>query len=301
MGSGIDPKVDYAFKRVFGSPENNRVLKHLLNAILSGSWPTIESVEVLNPFSLKNAENARLVILDIKAIDERGAEYLIEMQMSLQGPLAERLVYYAAKSFSQQLAQGDDYTELRPVIVICFLNDVLFPLTDDYHGCYELREATSHALFSRHWQIHLVELPKFHRLVEQIEGDIERWTYFLQHGEELEAADLPPTLSIPEIAQAAGTLTMISQTENERELYEARLKFQRDESARLKHARSEGLAEGELREGRKTLLRLGRTRFGQVPQAVSVIVEGINDLHRLHALFDHALDAPDWKSLFPEC
>ncbi len=36
MGTGIDPKVDYAFKRVFGSEENRNVLLHLLRSC--GHW-----------------------------------------------------------------------------------------------------------------------------------------------------------------------------------------------------------------------------------------------------------------------
>ncbi len=34
MGTGIDPKVDYAFKRVFGSEENRNVLLHLIRAMI---------------------------------------------------------------------------------------------------------------------------------------------------------------------------------------------------------------------------------------------------------------------------
>ena len=36
-GSGIDSKVDYAFKRVFGSEDSRDVLWHLLNAVVQGS------------------------------------------------------------------------------------------------------------------------------------------------------------------------------------------------------------------------------------------------------------------------
>ena len=304
MGSGIDPKVDYAFKRVFGSPENNGVLKHLLNAVLRGSWPTIESVEVRNPFSLKDAHDERLTILDIKARDGSGAEYLIEMQLMLPKALPERIVYYTAKAYSQQLTEGGRYRQLRPVITVCFLNAVLFPKVADYHGRYELREVTRHTPLTNHWQIHIVELPKFHTHVEQLRGDIERWTYFLQHGNELDEKSLPPTLAIPEIAQATGTLTMISQVENEREQYEARRKFQMDQASELEDAllrgREEGREEGRVIEARKTLLKVAGSRFNGVPDGVATTVEGIDDLNQLHDLLDKALDATDWTTLFPD-
>lgn len=54
MVPGIDPKVDYAFKRLFGLERNRTLLIHLLHAILQ---PTPEerivTLEILNPFSDK--------------------------------------------------------------------------------------------------------------------------------------------------------------------------------------------------------------------------------------------------------
>ena len=52
METGIDPKVDYAFKRVFAGSESADILPNLLNAVLM--WPSdkqVTSVEILNPFS----------------------------------------------------------------------------------------------------------------------------------------------------------------------------------------------------------------------------------------------------------
>ena len=47
-----------------------------------------------------------------------------------------------------------------------------------------------------------------------------------------------------EIAEAAGVLEMISQTPEQRLLYNARLKFQRDEESRLLEARENGIQVG---------------------------------------------------------
>ena len=50
---------------------------------------------------------------------------------------------------------------------------------------------------------------------------------------------------------------MISQTPEQRVLYDARLKFQRDEEARLRKAREDGIQEGEAR-GRQEGVIVGR-------------------------------------------
>ena len=68
-----------------------------------------------------------------------------------------------------------------------------------------------------------------------------------------------------ELAEAAGVLEMISQTPEQLLLYNARLKFQRDEEARLRKAeedgRLEGFREGEMigeARGEARGLKLGR-------------------------------------------
>jgi hypothetical protein len=69
----VDPKVDYAFKRVFGMERNRDILIHLLNAILARALGRpIVSIEILNPFSSKDALDDKLSILDIKARDQSG-------------------------------------------------------------------------------------------------------------------------------------------------------------------------------------------------------------------------------------
>lgn len=48
MPLGIDPKVDFAFKLVFGNPDHTRITIHFLNAVLNFPRP-ITHVEILNP------------------------------------------------------------------------------------------------------------------------------------------------------------------------------------------------------------------------------------------------------------
>jgi hypothetical protein len=56
MVPGIDPKIDYAFKRVFGREQNKPLLIHLLNAVLQPPPAgRVVSLEILNPFNEKEA------------------------------------------------------------------------------------------------------------------------------------------------------------------------------------------------------------------------------------------------------
>lgn len=63
----INPRVDFAFKLIFGNEQNKDILISLLNAILEDyqSYP-IESIEILNPLGCKEYSKDKLTILDIK-------------------------------------------------------------------------------------------------------------------------------------------------------------------------------------------------------------------------------------------
>lgn len=82
MPLGIKPTVDFAFKKIFGSPENSPALLGLLNAILDLQHP-IESVEVLNPFNYQEFAENKLIVLDVCCRDSAGRLLNVEMQVSV--------------------------------------------------------------------------------------------------------------------------------------------------------------------------------------------------------------------------
>jgi hypothetical protein len=60
----------------------------------------------------------------------------------------------------------------------------------------------------------------------------------------------------------------------------------------------EGRAEGEVKALQRTLLRLGRQRFGEPGAAVTATVEAIHDRERLERLTDGLLQVSTWQELF---
>src|SRR5436309_13823256 len=136
---GIDPKVDYAFKHLFGREANRPILIDLVDSILHPApGHHIRDLELLNPFNPKEALDDKLYILDIKARDQSGRQFNIEMQMLAFRYYEKRILYYASKLHQQQLHEGDDYLKLQPTISISFLDHVLFPNISDYHLCFRL-------------------------------------------------------------------------------------------------------------------------------------------------------------------
>jgi predicted transposase/invertase (TIGR01784 family) len=234
MIPGIDPRVDYAFKKVFGSESNIALLRSLLEAVLKPRPDErITDLEIRNPFNEKDNLDDKLSILDIKVRDQRGQQYNVEMQMVGSRVYPQRIVYYWSRLHGEQLHSGDDYRMLQPTISISFLDSVLFPRVPDYHLDFRLRSSQHPELiFSPHLAIHLLELPKFRLKAEELANPLEQWTYFLVHGNDLDKDDLPAALRDTPVRQAMEVLTMITQSELERDRYEARLKWERDQRAR---------------------------------------------------------------------
>ena len=46
----INPKTDFAFKKIFGSEQNPEILISFLNSLLYGGQPRITSLEIINPY-----------------------------------------------------------------------------------------------------------------------------------------------------------------------------------------------------------------------------------------------------------
>jgi predicted transposase/invertase (TIGR01784 family) len=193
----------------------------------------------------------KLSILDVKARDQSGRQFNVEMQLLASRYFRQRVPYYWARLHQSQLQEGQDYRVLRPTLSICFVNTPLFPEVPAYHLVFELRERDHQLLFTDDLAVHILELPKFTRSAAELTTPLDVWLYFLRYGERLDTAALPAALAaVEEVRRAMGELQMIAQSDLERERYEARLKLQRDISTALAEARDEGLEQG-LEQGRK--------------------------------------------------
>ncbi len=262
MPLGIDPKVDFAFKVMLGSPEHPAVTIHFLNAILRLESPVTE-VTILNPtHEKKDRPDDKIVVLDILAQDSLGRRFNVEMQTTRPVDLPRRLLYYNCLSYARQIGEGQYYTDLRPVLSICVLDEIIFARAayPRYHHSFRLRCDQEDLVFSNDFEFHTLELPKFTPSSDNI-GILpaeEKWLYLLRYAETMDAVQLAALLVDPQYQEAIGVLDMISKNPEDRQFYEARLKFLRDQHSQIEAAkqavqdareegREEGLQRGELR------------------------------------------------------
>jgi predicted transposase/invertase (TIGR01784 family) len=248
----------------------------------------IRDLELLNPFSPKAALDDKLSILDIKARDQQGRQFNVEMQMLAFRYYEKRILYYWARLHQQQLHEGQDYLEIRPTISISFLDHVLFPQVREYHLHFRLLERTAHFPLTDDLEFHLLELPKFTKSATELATGLDTWLYFLRHAEKIDPEALPAALEQPLVRRALEELKVLSQTDLERERYEARRKAQLDYNTGLKVARMEGREEGQqegLARGQKIGIIHLCERLLQRPETPTEHLAGLSldDLTRLAA------------------
>ena len=234
-----------------------RITIHFLNSILD-QQVRINQVLLRNPIQDKETEDDKLSILDIVAIDEQGRTFIIEMQTSLPAGLGQRLTYYTAWEYVDQLSEGDNYSLLRPTISICVMTRPMFPLVSELHLDFRLRDESG-LVMTNDLQVHLLQLSNLTVIADNVKGasPIEQWAFFLKNGENLTMNDIPRLFIDEVFREAGGVLETISRTPEQRRHYEARLKFERDEAARLEQARNEGIELG-IEKGKERGSLLGQ-------------------------------------------
>ena len=182
---------DFFIRYFFGLKGDEDLLLSFINAIMIDSnFATFKSVEIINPFNLSEKANNKESIVDLKAITEDGIIVIIEIQTYSTKNFFERTLYYWSKNYSNILKKGEDYPELKPVISINLIDDILFDKNDKrMHTCYLLKEKNTNEILTDHIQLHYVEIPKFDEKAD-IKRELKNWILFLKSNKEEDMSQL---------------------------------------------------------------------------------------------------------------
>jgi predicted transposase/invertase (TIGR01784 family) len=191
----INPKTDFAFKKIFGSPGSHGILRSFLNGLIYDGADKIASLTIVDPYSIPRLEGMKDSYLDVRAILHDGQHVIIEMQVLNIPGMEKRVLYNAAKEFSNQLVKGDDYRLLNPVIALTLTDFIMFPeLEGQVISRFVLTEKNGLISYP-HGDVELVfvELPKFGRGLNELRGLTDEWLFFVDSAAKLDA--VPAQLS----------------------------------------------------------------------------------------------------------
>ncbi len=240
----INPKTDYAFKKIFGSDQSHDILISFLNALLYDGNDTIKAIEILNPYLAPRIRGIKDTYLDVKATINDSKTVIIEMQiLNIEG-FEKRILYNAAKAYSTQLHVGEGYTDLEPVIALTITDFDMFPELNQLLSRFILKEKTyltDYPIFDI--ELVFVELPKFDKNLEQLETLTDKWLYFLKTARKLEI--VPPIMdAVPAIKKAFAIANQANLTRDELDDLEHQEIYIQDQRNALKKAERIGMEQG---------------------------------------------------------
>lgn len=238
----LDVKTDYAFKKVFGSAESKPILISFLNALIAfPKGREVTDLVIVDPYQIPMLQGMKETYVDVKAKLADGREVIIEMQVLNVKGFEQRILYNAAKSYSRQLQEGEDYALLNPVIALTLTDFTLF---EGKAVCsrFLLLEKERFIQYRDDIELIFFELPKFTKDERQLETIQDKWLYFVQNAGHLSL--VPKALDEAPIREAFAIANTAALTPEELEQQERRHDFIRLQRGAQKKAFDEGQALG---------------------------------------------------------
>jgi predicted transposase/invertase (TIGR01784 family) len=256
----ISPFTDYGFKKLFGEEASKKLLISFLNDLL----PIRD--KIVNLTFKKNEQQGDIVIsrkavYDIFCEDEKGSQFIVEMQNAKQLYFKDRAIYYSTFPIRDQAQKGDWDFKLEAVYCVGLLgfqfekqNVEKENLENQYINNVQLKNQNNKVFYDKLTFI-FIELPKYNKKESELETHFDKWLYFLKN---LESFDKIPDILKEEIFEEAFKVAEIAKFTSEELLeYEESLKSYRDNINVIETAKEEGREEGReegKEEERKQLI-----------------------------------------------
>lgn len=284
----VDVKNDVAFHKIFGNANKTVSLISFLNAVLfqDGSNRVV-SVTVENPYLYPPVPQGKTSILDVKATDQDGRKFIVELQVADQLGFAKRVQYYVAREYANQIKRGDDYPKLRPTYLIGIL-DFDFTQNPHYFSTHQTVDTETGENLLRDVKYYFIELKKFNKQDIELDNDLDKWIYFLKNAENLKL--IPANVSDEGLLTAYQDADEQTWTKAERDAYDdfgiyltgiaqrELLLLQRGEQKGKQEGKQEGLREGlqkgleeGLQKGLEEGLQEGRKKGEQEKEASMIL------------------------------
>ena len=188
---------DAGFKAILAAPRNEEILRQLINLILPEDRQVVKIEEYedremdgFTPFS----KSARV---DVRCRDIHGRTFIVEMQRKMHDSFIQRCIWYGAKAYGKDLAPGAEYSDLKPVYVIAFLEEMLphdderLWDTDNFISCYQMTEKRTGEFAPDAIFCTFVELGRFKKEPALLESTLEKTCYVFKNSERWDDGAVP--------------------------------------------------------------------------------------------------------------
>ena len=281
----INPKIDFAFKKIFGSSDSKDILINFLNAILYEAKPVIEDLEIIDSQPEAQTLATQDTHLDVKATINGGRIALVEIQLINVPSFGNRVLYNAAKSYSQQLTGKERYERLKTVISLKIADFEMFENQPEFMSRFVFQEKEQQfECPDTEIELVFIELPKFSKELAELETTAEQWIYFLENTSTLETVP-EPLSAVPELQKAFRIASEENFTEEElNELHKQELWIE-DQQIAIEIAREQVTKTAQL----SLILRQLVRRLGTIQPETENCIRQLG-VEQLEELGDAVLD-----------
>ena len=243
--SYLDPKNDLTFKKVFGQHPNLCI--SLLNSLLplpGGEY--VEEIEYMSSELVPELPLGKTSIVDVCCKDNKGRQFIVEMQMFWTDSFQYRVVFNASKAFVRQLGRGKQYKSLQPVYSLNLVNENYTQDANEFYHHYKIVNIQNTNEQLKGLEFVFIELKKFQPQNVKERKMMVLWLRYLTEindGTKVVSKDLTDSL---EIGQALDIIKESAFTEEEIRWYDKYWDIISTERTYLSDSKIEGLIEGKI-------------------------------------------------------
>ena len=234
---------DEVFKLVFGRESTKDVMIEFLNQVILDR--KILDLEFIDKEMHPIERDAKGTVYDMFCKTDDGSKIIVEVQRRKQPFYPERALYYSTFQIQRQVEAGAEYYDFLPVYVVSILDFVMDddPQSNAVRTAYRLYEDNSHKLLTDRVTFIFIELPKFTKTVEELDGNILEGMYFcFKNMTELESR--PEVLDHHVFTKIFDVTELYNMDQDTRDKVLDNMTTERDLKNQMIYAREEGREEG---------------------------------------------------------
>jgi predicted transposase/invertase (TIGR01784 family) len=219
MSRYINPYTDFGFKKLFGEEASKDLLADFLNTLLPERHQ-IHTLEFRNPELLGASAADRRAVFDIYCENDKGEQFIVEMQKAEQENFKDRSLYYVSHPIRAQGKKGKKWKfNLKTVYFIGIL-DFIYDKDDPVPLLItEVSLKNQHGKeFYDKLKMLYIQMPLFKKKASELKTHQDKWFYFLKNLPDLK--HIPAIMKDKVFKKAFHTAELAAMPEKEREQYE---------------------------------------------------------------------------------
>jgi predicted transposase/invertase (TIGR01784 family) len=240
-GKYIDPLVDFAFKKIFGSEPNKDLLIAFLNEVFRGRKIIADLTYNKNEHH-GDLKDEGAAIFDLLCTGNNGEQFLIEIQRGRQGNFKERALFYTSRLISDQAPKGrrsEWAYNLNEVYLVALLEDFTLKIGNAAEYLHDvcLCNRDTGEIFYDKLNYTYIELFNFVKTEIKLETELDKWLYVLKNMSTMDK--IPVYLRKPIFEKLFNIAEYSNLTKEEKTMYDSSMKYKWDNKNVLDYALKE--------------------------------------------------------------